>query len=112
MGFNSSVFISNDSLHEIESDPKFGEKLAQAIQRHYASNTPVYIDTEFRSQVACVMSCSHADNTTVIAVGGNHSTVLGEIYNNGNHSKPEDQIKLLKALAEKMGYRLVKKTKE
>lgn len=109
MGFNSSVFVSNDSLHEIEEDSDFGAKLAQAIQRHYSSGEPTYIDGKNRSRVACVVSCSHADSTTVVAVGGNHASVLGEIANQGKHSKEEDQVELIKRLAEQLGYRLVKK---
>lgn len=109
MGFNSSLYISNDSLHEIENDPNFGAKVAQAIQKHYSSGKPVEIDTENRSRVACVMSCSHSTETTILAVGGNHSTVLATIPNEGKHSKEEDQVELLKQLASQLGYKLVKK---
>lgn len=53
---------------------------------------------------------SHADNVGVYAIGGNHTSKLLEVFNGGRHYTPDDQLALLKQLAEQYGYRLVKKS--
>ena len=48
----------------------------------------------------------HADGTALVAVGQNYGRKLGEFYPYGEGSEDE---RLLKALADKLGYRVVKK---
>lgn len=73
MGFNSVVVILNDCLHEIESDPFFGKKVAQAIRAHGGrpEHRP-YITGQTQ-----VLSVEHADTMQIVAIGGNTGRVIG-----------------------------------
>jgi len=115
MGYNTTVLVLNDALHEIERDPQFGKKLAAAI-----SGLSLGIDTKtgrpYRSQdVSAGMYCNaataieqhHASGIAVVAVGGNCGSVIG--HTGGTHHQEEDKLKILKQLAEQLGYSLRKK---
>jgi len=109
MGLNSTVLILNDSFNEIEQDPKkFVEEMLNNINQ---ANFPRegYEQTGFDPGQSKVMSCAHADMVTILAVGGNHATQLGQFYNNGIHHTEEAQVQLLRGLADKYGYSLRKK---
>jgi hypothetical protein len=106
MGFNSTVLILNDRLHEIAEDPEFGKRISDGITSLNYDPQKEYITGQ-----TSVIETHHADNTAVIAVGGNHATVLGYTYGTLSHHKEEDQIEILKQLAEKYGYSLRKKPK-
>lgn len=84
MGFNSVVVILNDCLHEIESDPEFGKKVAQAIRAHGArpEHRP-YITGQTQ-----VLSVEHADTMQIVAVGGNTGRVVGYAH----HRSTDDEI--------------------
>lgn len=120
MGYNTTVMICNDSLHAIESDPEFGKNLALAVGEMYRSNRPLDVPAySYNSEgkaagiycnAASVIESHHADGTTLVAVGGNHGTKLGEFYYVGHHHTDDGQVALLKALADKLGYRVSKKT--
>lgn len=101
MGFNTTVVVLNDVLGEIEKDEKFGEKLADAIKslHHPASLLGGGVK---------VLETHHNSNVAVVAVGGNYGTVLAWGPDTPHHTE-EGQLVLLKALAEKLGYKLEKK---
>lgn len=106
MGYNSTILVLNDRLSEIERDPEgFVREMCREIQGFGYSQD---MTTFFPGQSA-VMSVAHADTVTILAVGGNHSTVLGRVYNGGNHHTVEDQEFILKRLADEYGFRLVRK---
>lgn len=109
MGYNTTVMICNDSLHAIESDPEFGKSLGNAIQEAGCYNKPVDVSAGIYCNAARVIECHHADATALVAVGGNHGTSLGEFYYVGHHHTTDGQVALLKALADKLGYRVSKK---
>jgi hypothetical protein len=110
MGYNTTVIVLNDALHEIEKDKEFGAKLALAIMKSRPGHRED-ISSNYFVNAASVIATQHADITSVVAIGGNHGTELGSFFNNGHHHTEEDKIKLLKDLADKFGYRLVKKRK-
>jgi len=104
MGLMTNVTILNDHINEINEDPLAWWNTvyhqicsSQARDVNYSNNTTVN-------------SVEHADTTTILAVGGNHTTVLGYTTNTSHH-KEEEQVEILKALASNLGYRLVKKSK-
>ena len=108
MGFNSTVLILNDRISEIERDPdRFVREMISAIHYHCVSPKNMI---DFHPGQSMVMSCAHADTVTVLAVGGNCASVLG--YSSGRHDRPEDQEVILRALADKHGFRLVRKPKK
>ena len=108
MGFNSTILILNDQLSSIERDPEgFVKEMVNAISSIGCSGDK----QDFHPGQSTVMSVSHADTVTILAVGGNHSTVLGRVYNGGKHHTPEDQEFILRRLADEYGFRLVRKPK-
>lgn len=117
MGFNTVVLIRNDGFGQLEQHP--GD-FVRGIQRGTASvmrptlaHKVVDIAVGNHGNVAQVVSCDHADYVHLIAAGGNYATDLGRVYfppQQGHHSE-EGQVNLLKCLADKLGYRLVKKGK-
>jgi hypothetical protein len=104
MGYNSTLVILNDALHEIEKDKDFGKKVHDAVIT-VNRGKPVDISSGFHCNAATVIETHHADQISLIAVGGNCGQDFGYV---GNYrSKPLD---MLKALADKLGYRIVKKS--
>jgi len=117
MGFNTTVIVLNDALDMIKNDPKFGENLYYAIiglargeqidvpARSYAP------DGTIRGSYGCAATAvesHHADDTAVIAVGGNCASELGRFYYTGYHGDDEGKLDILRQLAARMGYRIVK----
>lgn len=103
MGYNTTLVVLNDALHEIENDAEFGRKVSQAT-RMVTRGKPVDISSGGHCNAATVIETHHADGINLIAVGGNCGQDLG--YMGGYRS---ESIDLLKSLADKLGYRIVKK---
>lgn len=113
MGFNSTILILNDRLSEIERDPEDFVKEMVAGISGFGIGFSGHADgqREFYPGQSTVMSVAHADSVTILAVGGNHATVLGRVHNGGHHHTKEDQESLLRQLANQYGFRLVRKAK-
>jgi len=108
MGFNSTILVLNDRLSEIERSPQqFVRNMIAGIMRSGYPDAQV----DFSPGQSTVMSCEHADVVSILAVGGNCATVLGKFGNGGHHHDEESQIQLVRWLADKYGFRLVKKRK-
>ena len=112
MGFNTTVVVMNDNLHLIEKDPEFGKRLAQAIMRLDGEDKPANVAAYgaqcIAANAATVIETHHNSSTAIVAVGGNYAHVLGWAGDVPHHTD-EGKLACLKALAEAMGYRLVKK---
>lgn len=111
MGLNTGVVILNDALGQIKDHPEeFVQNLRVAIGE-YNQNGGKSVDIRVGNHVnaAAVFHQSHADNTGVYALGGNHATRLLETYNGGRHHSDEDKLELLKRLADEMGYNISRK---
>lgn len=110
MGFNSTIVVMNDALGSIEKDRDFGKKLVEGILMQYGRNNEKLTDVSAGGHVnaASVIEQHHADGTAIVAVGGNCGSVLGHYFSYMHH-EPKVQLDILKHLANKMGYRLVKK---
>lgn len=74
MGFNTTVVILNDALHEIEADPEFGKKLGAAIRE--LSPTPIWVAAGHHGNAAVVVESHHADHLVVVEVGLNMGKVI------------------------------------
>ena|SRR5688572_22440255 len=105
MGWNTTVVVMNDSLHAIEKDPEFGKNLASAILRASSRSGRVDVHAGSHANAAHVVESHHADQTAVVAVGGNLGRVVAELY--GWDFK--DTEELFKKLAETLGYSVRKK---
>ena len=109
MGNNATILLLTDQLDSIERDPEgFVREMVNRIQSLGFSDRM----EEFHPGQSTVMSVAHADTVTVLAVGGNHATVLGRVYNGGKHHTAEDEEFILKRLADEHGFRLVRKHKK
>lgn len=111
MGWNTGVIILNDALGTIEDHPEeFVRNLRRAMGDYLSTRgEPVDIAVGGHVNAASVFHQSHADTTGVFAIGGNHATRLMETYNGGRHHTDEDKLKLLKQLADEMGYNISRK---
>ena len=105
MGWNTTVVVMNDALDAIAHDPEFGKKLARACTQA-VHGRPVDVSASMHINAATVVETHHADGTTLVAVGGNYGRSLGEFYAYGDE---DEDIRLLKALADKLGYRVSRK---
>lgn len=108
MGYNTSVIILNDALGSIEKDTEFGKKVCDAVCR-LSGKGDIDISSGCNVNAATVIETHHADFTTLLAFGGNCVSVLGSIYDY-KHNEAEVQVRLLQEAADKLGYKLVKKT--
>tara|TARA_Y100000310_G_scaffold341389_2_gene440370 strand:- start:586 stop:936 length:351 start_codon:yes stop_codon:yes gene_type:complete len=111
MGYNTTVIVYNDALNSIEDDKDFGKSLAKAVKSLSISDgRHVDVPSGCHCNAAMVVETHHADQTQVIAVGGNCGQVVG--WGGSwrlDMRKPEDKIELLKNLADQLGYNLSKK---
>lgn len=113
MGFQTSLVVLNDALSYIEEDQDFGRKVSQAClragSRGIGLKRPIDIDARrpqggVHCNAASVVETHHADGQVLVAFGGNTATSFGYV---GNWTATEEDM--LRALADKMGYRLVRK---
>jgi hypothetical protein len=108
MGFNTTVIVMNDAVDQIANDPTFGKKLAQAIMGMFGDRRPIDVSAGNHLNAATVIESHHADNTALVAVGGNFATALLQTCGYRHH-EVQGQEQLLRELADKLGYRISKK---
>ena len=110
MGFNTVLFICNDAMGAIDKDPVgWWQKVKEHLGE--AGNGPVSFGFGGHGIGFEVVSMTHADYTTIIAAGGNHSTVLLQQRTWGAgiyHHTPEGRVELLKLAAERLGHTVVR----
>lgn len=110
MGYNTTLVVYNDALGAIESDINFGEKVAKAVRKLSVNNgETVDISAGNHANAAMAVESHHADNTSVITVGGNLGIKHLEMFGWLHHEK-DMQEKLLRQWADNLGFDLVKKT--
>lgn len=107
MGFNTSVIVLNDALHEIEEDKEFGKKLAEAVRMSGGRFGRQDIRSGSHANAATVIESHHADHLKILAFGGNTAQEIG--FGGNYRATPEE---ILKTLADQLGFRLVKKPKK
>lgn len=108
MGYNTSVIVMNDALSEIERDPDFGKKLSRACSAVFSPGRPRQnVSAMGHINAATVIESHHADGMHLLAMGGNIGYDLGRCGN----WRDDDPEALLRGLADKLGYRIVKKNK-
>ena len=109
MGYNTVLFICNDAMNEIKNHPEdFYNQLVTGMNR--CGREPYDFGLGCHANGFQVVSSQHADLTTVIAAGGNHATVLGYTLGHSHHTD-EAKVRLIKEVADQLGYNLVKKRK-
>lgn len=104
MGFNSTVVVLNDALHEIRNDPEFGKNLYDAVMG--LSLRPDQrsrdIPAGYHVNAASAIETHHADQMHAILVGGNCGTDMG--YAGGYRVKwPDDARSILNNVGSQHG---------
>lgn len=104
MGFRTVVMLSNDHAHEWEKDAALGQKIriASSMGRHQKNDIDGY---------GKVVEVVHADCQTLAVLDGyeDFNPVAAKGWVRGE-SDEETTIRLLKEAADKLGYRLTKKS--
>jgi hypothetical protein len=108
MGYNSTVVVMNDALNAIKRDPGFGESLSKACLEVIRGKR-VDVSSNGHVNAATVLESHHADHLVPLLVGGNTGYVIEDCWLNYRDSSDEA---LLKVLAKKLGYTLVRKGKK
>lgn len=103
MGYRTVVMLCNDMTHEWENDAELGKKISYAMNcvGHAGSKIDNY---------GSVVQCTHGDTQTLAVLDG--YTMFRKLSSKGwqhNEYKDDVAVKLLKAAAEDLGYRLVKR---
>lgn len=105
MGWNTSLIIRNDCLHDIENDPAYGKKVADAVKEVIMQDRGVNVHCGSCGASTTVIETHHADATAIIAVGGNTARVLGYTFLRNREEFNED---VLRDLALQHGFTLRK----
>lgn len=113
MGYNRVVVLLNDFEHDITRDPAgWWDRCKNAfyrLQRKPMDPNTYTKQAEHFNEGSAVWE-AHADVTAVILAGGNTATVIGCTHNGGRHHLEDEQIRVLKDVLDRMGYRIVRKS--
>lgn len=100
MGMNTAMIIRNDFLHQIKDDPDFGRKVYNAV---ISAGRDLFSNSAFG-----VLPSHHADYVQIVKISANSISHFGTGYNG---TWTDNDLDILKNMADNMGYRLVKKRK-
>lgn len=109
MGFRTVVVLNNDQAHEWQNDPELGKKIMQAGYLRGWSKVWFEQHPDERLQYGEVIEQVHADTQTVAFLDGYGGKAMA--YSHWFRGETEDQknLKMLKSLADSLGYRISKK---
>lgn len=103
MGFRTLVLLHNDLAHEWGHDPELGQKIQRAMN---------YVHDADKGRIdnyGSVVECTHADNQTLFQVDSYHATPVAHSFWSRGETDEQVKLKLLRDMADRLGYRLVKK---
>lgn len=107
MGFRTVVVFNNDQAHEWENDPELGRKIFHAASMQSWGRTPDFAN---RFQYGETIEQVHADTQTIAFLDGYGGKAMAWEHWNRGETEDQKNLKMLKALAGKLGYRVVKKS--
>jgi len=110
--YNAVLLIRNICLDSIKKDPlKFWKKVEEELNKkeHERDSELTYFGFNGSANGYAVVVNDPVEYTDILAIGQNYATVLAKYKTSYGHHKKEDKIKLLKKLAEDLGFKLVKK---
>jgi hypothetical protein len=111
MGWNTTVVVLNDALHQIETDTQFGSRLARAVSMACGGQKEKWeldVPAGGHCNAATVIESHHADTNALISVGGNMGHVQALTFG-WNHHEQAMQERLCREWADKLGFRLTRK---
>ena len=105
MGYRTVVMLSNDEAHKWKQDPELGRLIARAASVCGLNDGDSRVGNYGR-----VVECVHANIQTLAVLDGYENLNLqGRSHWRSDRSEDEIALDLLKAAADKLGYKLVKK---
>jgi hypothetical protein len=113
MGFRTVVMLSNDQSHQWENDPGLGKRIQHsASTKHHRDIAEFsrYADRAGLGSCGEAVEQVHADTATLAILDGyDEFTPLAYTQWRAGVSAEDRALALLKAAADKLGYRLAKK---
>lgn len=104
MGHRTVIILNNDMAHVWEHDPLLGQKIGRDM--NYVNDRDHDSELEGYGRV---IECAHADAQTLMLL----DSLRGEPVAHGHWSRVEGaeavKVKMLRDMAERLGYRIVKK---
>lgn len=98
MGYNTAVVVLNDTMHEIERDTEFGQKLAFHCRQVEGPRA----GSEYGPHGIKALPPAHADTLQIVGIGGNTIRALGYAHLDA------DDLAVVKSMAYRLGYRLTR----
>jgi len=111
-GHNGILLIRNFCIKDIEKNTLgFWKKVKQELEKkeHDENEKCKYFGFGDSVNGFAIVANAPVEYTNVLAVGQNYATVLGKYKTSYGHHKNEDKVKLVKKLADDLGYKLVRK---
>ncbi len=109
MGFRTVVMLNNDWCTEWENDPELGKKISQAMNYCRPPSPRHHLNP--LGQYGRVVECVHADTQTLVRLDHYQGfDAMAQTWRTFGPSTDEDMLDLLKEAADKLGYRMVKKS--
>lgn len=108
MADHAVVVVRNSALYDIENDLNFASNLAEGIQRAAFRREQIEVRAGNCFSAARVIPLPPTEETNLIAFGANQATLLGQVQNGGAPASEEEQVRILREAAEKLGYTLHK----
>lgn len=109
MGFRTTVVLYNDQASTWENDAELGKKISNAM--NFAMGTMNDEDKQGASLgYGKVVECAHANLNTLAMISGYDLCKMG--HSSSHRNEPDDKIMmdLLKSAADKLGFKLTKKS--
>ena len=108
MGFRTVVVLNNDQASEWNNDAELGQKISRAASlKDWPARDAIY-----QFPYGEVVEQVHADTQTVAFLDGCGGRVVAHSFWHHGQTEEQKNLEMLKALADKLGYRVVKKTEE
>ena len=112
MGINATAVIMHDALGDIERDPEFGAKLSRACTNVYVGRGSADVSAHGFVNAVTVLENHHSSMMRPVWVGGNTGIVQDVlVLCDLLKSQENSDVKLLRAVAAELGYRIVKRKK-
>jgi hypothetical protein len=112
MGFRTVVVLSNDRAHEWQNDPELGNKIFHAASMQWCGGQDGKNRARQELPYGEVIEQVHADTQTVAFLDGYGGKAVAHSHWFHNQTEEQKNLAMLKALAEKLGYRVVKQSRK
>ncbi len=107
MGFRTVVVLNNDQHHEWSNDVNLGKKISEQMFQLRGAQP---LNT-FGLRYGYVIECTHADTQSLALLEHYNGRIITTTHWWRDKTEEQTELELIKAAADKLGYRLAKKPK-